>query len=103
MIKAEFFIRDGEPYGFTVKGHSDSAESGHDIVCSAVSSACYMAANTVTEILGCDINADVADGYMKISLCGESKAASDILKGLQLHLSQLAEEYPDFIRITTEV
>ena len=103
MIKAVFSVRDGKPVGFTVKGHSGSAESGRDIICAAVSSACYMAVNTITEILGENVEADVSDGYMKISLSGANDAASDILKGLRLHITELSKDYPDFIRITTEV
>lgn len=103
MIKAVFNIREGKPYGFTVTGHSGFGEAGRDIVCAAVSSAVYMAVNTVTEILGCEAESDVKDGYMKILLCGESSAASDIFDGLLLHLRELSEEYPDFIRISTEV
>lgn len=103
MISAVFHIRNKKPYEFTIQGHSGSAESGRDVICAAVSSAAYMAANTVTEILGCEIDADVRDGYMKISLCGESDAAKDIFSGLMLHLEGLMEEYPGFIRITTEV
>lgn len=103
MISAVFNIRHSKPFGFTIKGHSGSAESGQDIVCAAVSSAAYMAVNTVTEILGCDVDADVHDGYMKISLRGDSDAAKDIFSGLLLHLKELANDYPDFIRITTEV
>ena len=100
MISAVFNIPQGK---FTIQGHSGSAESGQDIICAAVSSAAYMAVNTITEILGQDVSADVRDGYMKISLSGNNDAASDILRGLELHISGLADEYPDFIRITTEV
>ena len=100
MIRAEFNIRKGS---FTIDGHSGSAEAGQDIVCAAVSSAAYMAVNTVTEILGEEVKADVRDGYMKIALCGESKAATDILRGLELHISELSKDYPDFIKIITEV
>ena len=100
MISAVFNIPEGK---FTIQGHSGSAESGQDIICAAVSSAAYMAVNTITEILGQKVSADVRDGYMKISLSGRNEAASDILRGLELHISELADEYPDFIRITTEV
>lgn len=103
MIRAVFTIRNSNPVAFTVNGHSGSAESGRDIICSAVSSACYMAVNTITEIIGENVDATVEDGYMKISLCGESKAATDILKGLMLHISELSKDYPNFISITTEV
>ena len=103
MIRATFYIRNNQPEGFVIDGHSGYAESGHDIICAAVSSAVYMAVNTITEILGADITADVDDGYMKIMLCSSSATATDILKGLQLHLTELAKDNPDFIEITTEV
>ncbi len=100
MIRAKFNIRNGS---FTIEGHSGSAESGQDIVCAAVSSAAYMTVNTITEILGEDVEASVTDGYMKIRLCGKNQAATDILRGLELHVSELAKDYPDFIKIITEV
>ncbi len=103
MIRATFYIRNNQPQGFVIDGHSGYAECGQDIVCAAVSSAAYMAVNTITEILGEDVNADVNDGYMKIMLCSTSKAATDIIRGLQLHLSELSKDNPDFIEITTEV
>ena len=100
MIRAKFDIRKGS---FTIEGHSGSAESGQDIVCAAVSSAAYMTVNTITEILDEDVEASVSDGYMKIRLCGNSTAATDILRGLQLHIEELSKDYPDFIKIITEV
>ena len=100
MIRAKFNIRKGS---FTIDGHSGSAESGQDIVCAAVSSAAYMTVNTITEILGEDVEADVSDGYMKIRLCSGNQAATDILRGLELHISELSKDYPDFIKIITEV
>lgn len=100
MIRACFSTRNGKPCGFTLKGHAGAAECGQDIVCAAVSSAAYMAVNTMTEILGAEVTADVRDGFMKISLCGENDAASDMIAGLRLHLKTLAEDYPDFIKIT---
>ena len=100
MIRAEFNIRKGS---FTIKGHSGSAESGQDIICAAVSSAAYMAVNTITEILGQNVDANVSDGYMKIKLSGNNQAATDILRGLHLHIEELSKDYPDFIKIITEV
>lgn len=101
MIEAHFFIRKNKA-GFTVKGHSGSAESGNDIVCAAVSSACYMAANTITEILGVGAETEVDDGYMHFSISG-SDAATDIIRGLKLHMEGLSDQYPDFVSVTTEV
>ena len=102
MITATFFIRESTISGFEIKGHSGSAEFGQDIVCAAVSSAAYMAANTVTEVMGLEAEAEVDDGYMYFTVTG-GKAAEDIFRGLKLHLEGLSEQYPDFVKVTTEV
>ena len=103
MTRATFYIRNNQPCGFVIDGHSGYADAGQDIICAAISSAAYLTVNTITEIIGESIEADVKDGYMKIMLGSTSKAATDILKGLQLHLTELAKDNPDFIEITTEV
>ena len=102
MITATFFIRENAIQGFEIKGHSGSAEFGQDIVCAAVSSAAFMTANTVTEVMGIDAEAEVDDGYMHFTVTG-GKSAEDIFKGLKLHLEGLSEQYPDFVKVTTEV
>lgn len=86
--------------GFTVSGHSGYAEEGSDIVCSAVSSAVIMTANTITEIQ--HINADVTenDGFLKLSLSKEeAKNCEIILNGLKFHLTALSEQYKKYIKV----
>jgi len=102
MIEAKFSFPSDFSASFIIKGHSGSEESGRDIVCAAVSSAAYMAANTVTEILKVKSASKVSDGYMKFEFSGSSDAAK-IIRGLKLHLEELSLQYPDFIKITTEV
>ncbi|MBQ8227766.1 MAG: ribosomal-processing cysteine protease Prp [Clostridia bacterium] len=99
MIKARFFNHGDLLTGFEFSGHSDSAEYGEDIICSAVSSAAYMAANTITEILSVDADIRVEDGYLylKVKPLSETQA---ILKGLQLHLISLSQDYPKNIKVT---
>ena len=102
MIKASFRYPCPGAAGFTVKGHAGFADAGKDIVCAAVSSAAYLAANTVTEILGVNATAEDKDGYMNFYFTGSEEAAR-IVRGLQLHLTELAQEYPGCIKISTEV
>ena len=86
--------------GFTVSGHSGYAEEGSDIVCSAVSSAVIMTANTITEIQ--HINADVTenDGFLRLNLSKhEAEKSSVLLNGLKLHLTALSEEYTKYIKV----
>lgn len=100
MIKVIFFTSDKEITGFEVSGHSGSAHAGSDIICSAVSSATYMAANTVTEIVKCQVDADVSDGYMLVQVKSRISDAQQILEGLKLHLEALAADYPNNIKVT---
>lgn len=104
MLKAEFYIiKDGSITGFCISGHSGYSESGTDIVCAAVSSAAYMAANTMTEILNADVDVQVAEnlGIMKafVSERDVSKC-HDIIEGLKMHLILLEEMYPDNIKVS---
>ena len=65
MITVRIFDKTGILYGFEVTGHSGSAPSGEDIVCAAVSSAAYMTANTVTDILGLETEALTGEALMR--------------------------------------
>ena len=61
MISVEFFTTEsGELIGFQIRGHAGGIQ-GQDIVCAAVSSAAYMTANTITEILHVDASVAVAE------------------------------------------
>ena len=102
MIQASFRYPHSGAAAFSVKGHAGFADEGKDIVCAAVSSAAYMAANTVTEILGVNASAETEDGYMNFSFTGSEEAAR-IVRGLELHLRELQSQYPGCIKISTEV
>lgn len=99
MIKAKFFSHDEFLTGFEIEGHSGSAPSGEDIICAAVSSAAYMAANTITEILSAKADIRVEDGYLYF-VTEPTDEIQTVLKGLQLHLVSLSKDYPKNIKVT---
>lgn len=99
MIRIEFFSGVNGLCGFEAQGHSMSADSGEDIICAFVSSACLMAANTVTQVLALDADAQTSDGYMKLMLLENAAKAQDILNGLLLHLTELEKDYPENIKV----
>ena len=66
MIRVNFNKSGKLITGFECKGHSMSAPSGQDIVCAAVSSACLMTANTVTEVLKLDADAAATEDQGEI-------------------------------------
>ena len=104
MIRAEFLCVGDTLSGFTLKGHANAGSAGEDIVCAAVSSAAYMAANTLTEICGAKADIAVDDGAMSLTLTETDASIRKILEGFFLHMSLLQEQYPKRIQVLkTEV
>lgn len=87
--------------GFRIEGHADFAQSGVDIVCAAVSSAAYMAANTITDVL--HVSPDrlyATEGLMEIRLSEiDADGCKTILQGLKLHLLGLEEQYAEYLQV----
>lgn len=97
---------DGEGLsGFELKGHSsfDCDDVIGKTVCAAVSSAAIMAANTVEEVLKCSCKSEMRDGYLDFTVVRPTDAARAVLKGFELHINGLCEQYGDRIRVITEV
>lgn len=106
MIRAELFLDSGGLLtGFHITGHSGMAQYGEDVLCAFVSSAAYMAANTITEIVCADARANVDDGDMCLDVSEKDiPQCQVILKGLRLHLQETEKQYPDNLKvILTEV
>lgn len=104
MIHVVLTKYEGRLQKIEISGHS--TENAEDLqgklVCAAVSSAAIMAANTVTEIIGDKSDVICEDGYLSLSVKNPDKTKS-VLSGLQLHLSELQNEYPDRIKVIMEV
>ena len=101
MIRVDFFVTpQGELQGYSIKGHADFAQEGSDIVCAAVSSAAYMAANTITDVIRADARVEAAEGFMQLMAAGaDAGRCRVVLEGLKLHLTGLEEQYPDYINV----
>ena len=100
MTTAKFLFSDEVIVSFELSGHSGAGEYGTDIVCSAVSSAVYMAANTIIEIMKLNPEAEVRDGYFKFTMnFDDARESKMITDGLYLHLSQLQGQYPNNLKL----
>lgn len=99
MIRVRFIVGNNRLTGFEISGHAMFAESGSDIVCAAVSSAAYMAANTITDIIKADAAANVEGSSMCLKLNNPDEFSEKVLKGLELHLTELSKQYPKNIKI----
>lgn len=87
--------------GYEVSGHStnDANDEEGRLVCSAVSSAVIMTANTITDVLKAKSDVEVSDGYLKITVKQPDDKTDLLINGLKLHISELAKEYKGKIEI----
>ena len=100
MTTAKFLFSDETIVSFELSGHSGAGEEGTDIVCSAISSAVYMAANTIIEIMKLNPETVVRDGYLKVKMTLEDARKSKVITdGLYLHLSELQSQYPNNLKL----
>ena len=105
MTTVRFFSNGKKLNGFSVIGHStkNCDDQNGKLVCSAISSAAYMAANTITEIVGDKAEIEVADGKMILKVSSPSDKTVAVLEGFKLHIEQLGQIYSDSIKINSEV
>lgn len=111
MIKA-IFTRDarGDISHFSLTGHADSGDYGHDIVCSAVSAVSIGAVNGIEALAGFEpqVDADeVNGGHLVVTMgqpvTGEQRHIAQILlENLLLSLTAIEENYGDYIHVKTQ-
>ena len=104
MTRCEFFTEDDRITGFSVSGHSGYAESGSDIVCSAISAVVSMTEATINDICGAKAKVRVKEEDARITLtlpasCDEEETVQAVLAGMLLYLCNLRDEYPDYIEV----
>lgn len=99
MISAVFCKSQGLLTGFSFSGHSGYAESGEDIVCSAVSSAVQLTVNMLDEF-GFAPDISVGDNVIKCTLKKSCDNSSRMLNVLKSHFESVLEEFPETINIT---
>ncbi|MDD4698689.1 MAG: ribosomal-processing cysteine protease Prp [Oscillospiraceae bacterium] len=105
MTKVRFLTQGSLIIGFEITGHSTTDENDQmgRLVCSAVSSAAYMAANTLTEIVGAQVDAKVNDAIMHITVKSKLNESQITLAGLKLHMCELSKQYTTNVKVITEV
>ncbi|MBR3593918.1 MAG: ribosomal-processing cysteine protease Prp [Clostridia bacterium] len=104
MTKVNFFGCEGCFTGFSVTGHctADGRDEEGRLVCAAVSSAVYMAANTLLEVEKAECDVKEADGHLSLKVKKETAGTQTVLRGLYIHLQQLSEQYSN-IELNLEV
>ncbi len=106
MTQIRFFKNNGICFGFEAVGHSGAGEAGEDIVCAAISSVTQYAAVMAEEVLGLSDSVIMNEENAYLSVKNESgnRTWYDIVKGLEIYLTELQKLYPDNLKVTyTEV
>lgn len=102
MIRIKIVKRDNKILNIKIKGHAGYAESGKDIVCSAVSS---MVITTINNILSLSDNIDYnkdKSGLM-INVIKIDDVNQKLLNNMISMLKELENDYSKYIKITEEV
>jgi len=104
MTSVKFFYCNNMMVGFKLCGHSTVNENDElgKLVCTAISSAVYLTANTLTDVLNCNCDINESDGYFELMLLNNEEMAQATLKGFKLHIEGLKEEYKSHLKISTE-
>ena len=111
MTTITFYKADGYYYGFEEQGHTGFAESGEDILCSALSAMTMLIVNTIEVAYASDVEYDVNEGATEIKV--KSKAAlaefetderkryavSGLFLSYFYQLNELREEYYEFLDV----
>lgn len=104
MICVKVFSQaDGKVSGFSVTGHSGTADRGKDIVCAGVSSLAQTALLGIAEYLHREVDYDVASGKLIVRL----KSAPDdlteaIMQTMLLGLREIQKISPEAIHISEQ-
>ena len=75
---------------------------GHSTAGAAVSSAAYMAANTLSEILHLPLHTEVEDGFMEVRISEPAERGQAVLEGFAFHIRELIRQYPGRVRMKIE-
>lgn len=103
MTKITIYKSKDEIVGFQSKGHSGYAESGSDIICSAIS---VLMLNTLNSLeaftdVGIEGSVDEKKAVIAFRLTEQHSIESLVLcKALELGLSTIAADNPKFVSIT---
>ena len=101
MTHSKFFLKNDLIVGFSFKGHAGAGKYGEDIVCSAISSVCYLVANVITDEYGLDADIVEKDGFFSLRIkSADAMKCREILNGLLSHIKQINEQYTKYTNVT---
>ena len=92
--------------GFSIKGHSGYAEEGSDIVCAGISALVITIENALCQLVKLSpVERGGEDGFLEVILPEkmtdkQMQDAQLLLSTLHIGLENIAQAYPDYVRLT---
>ena len=106
MTTVTFLTEGSRIIGFDAAGHSGYADEGEDIVCAAITSTVRLIECILNDVMGICASVKVNEKTTTISLrlpgsLGETTESTcqTLLTGMMVYLSELHNEFPDFIEV----
>ena len=111
MTTVRFYKTNGIYYGFEEKGHTGFAESGEDILCSALSAMTMLLINTIECSYDSIVDYTIDEKTTDIKLIAKSAlpkyekdekkqfAISGLIQAYFIQLMDLVEEYYDYLDV----
>ncbi len=106
MTTVSFTTEGSRITGFVCEGHSGYGEAGTDIVCASVSSVIGLTECAVNTVLGLAATVKIDEKRARISLRipgglseEDENTCQTLLASLMVYLSELHEEYPDYLTV----
>ena len=111
MTTVVFYKTGGYYYGFEEQGHTGFAESGDDILCSALSSMTMLIINAIEVSYACDVEYSIDEETTDIRVIAKSAlpkyekdekkqfAVSGLIQAYFFQLMDLVEEYYEYLDV----
>lgn len=105
MVKVTIYKKSNNYVGYELKGHSQFAEQGEDIVCAGVSTLAQSTLIAINELVTEKIKYDVESGYLKVNyptdINEKQKADVNLLtEAMKLGLREMEKQYGKHMRIS---
>ena len=102
MTTVTFYrTQDGRLSAVDLLGHAGYAEEGEDIVCAAISSSVQLVHALLYDVQRIAVDTLIEGAHIRLTLPHDQlDAGQDGLSAFRLHLTELAENYSEFIKVT---
>lgn len=85
--------------GIKVSGHANYAEDGKDIVCAGVTALAQTLIRSLEELVGDEVEYEISPGRVDIEFGDLSEEGSLLVDSFFIGICQIADEFPDHVRI----